>query len=118
MPLWSFLDPNFEFDENNTAAKDTVEKTLALPVVGRLWPNCLHRPIRNAGLVDVEDFTNRLNKVIVKHEGGVSEKVNQKALQVEPEVNRTLHHLPNLPSMFKACRLVLKKAPKTRRTSK
>ena len=45
---------------------DIVGKILSLPVVDRLWPNCLNRPIRNASPVDVEDFIKKMHKAAGK----------------------------------------------------
>lgn len=57
-----------------------MNKILALPIGDRLWPNCLNRPIRNAGFVDVKDFANKMNKVIVKHYPRVGERASLSGL--------------------------------------
>ena len=48
------------------SATDVVGKILSLPVIDRLWPNCLNRPIRNASPVDVEDFIKKMHKAAGK----------------------------------------------------
>lgn len=47
---------------------------MAFPVGDRLWPNCLNRPFRNSGLIDIDDFVKKMNKSIVRYEAGISEK--------------------------------------------
>ncbi|KAL8110191.1 hypothetical protein AgCh_026055 [Apium graveolens] len=59
---WTSDEPHFKFDESNTSTKVIIEKVMALPVEDRLWPNCLNRPIRNSGTVDVEDFIIKMKK--------------------------------------------------------
>ena len=60
------VDPDFEFDGDNMSAINVVGKILSLPVVDRLWPNCLNRPIRNASPMDVEDFIKKMYKAVGK----------------------------------------------------
>lgn len=68
-------DPNFDFNESNATAKSIVDQILSLPVEERLWPNCLNRTIRNSSTIDVDDFVNKINKAIVKHDGAIEENI-------------------------------------------
>lgn len=78
--LHSCVDPDFEFDDDDAGAKDSVKKILEPPVVDRLWPNCLHRPIRNPSLVDVEYFAHKLKKAPAKIDVGISGKALTKSV--------------------------------------
>lgn len=49
-----------------------------LPVADRLWPNCLNRPIRNAGKVNIDDFVVKMNKSPLNYDAGTSEKIVHK----------------------------------------
>ena len=44
----------------------------------RVWPNCLNRPIRNASFVDVTEFSNKMSKEMVKHDGDTIERMSAK----------------------------------------
>ena len=62
--ILSYVEPNFEFDDDNKAAKEIVDKIMQLPLGDRLWPNCLGRTIRNSSVVNVEEYANRLGMVV------------------------------------------------------
>lgn len=64
--------------ENESEAEKVVAKILALPIGKRLWPNWLNRPIRNASFVDVAEFSNKMSKAIVKHDGDTIEGMSTK----------------------------------------
>lgn len=53
----------FDLEENNTSAKVITEKIMTLPIADRLWPNCLNRPIKNASMVDVDDYSINVRKI-------------------------------------------------------
>ena len=57
-------EPNFEFDDENEAAKQIVDKIMHLPLGDRLWPNCLGRTIRNSSVVNIEEYANRLGMAV------------------------------------------------------
>lgn len=63
----------FEFDDANVTAEEITDKIMALPVADRLWPNCLDRFIKNASMVDVDDFSVKMKKVASKPDGSTSE---------------------------------------------
>ncbi|KAL8125609.1 hypothetical protein AgCh_013038 [Apium graveolens] len=71
---WNSKDPDFEFDDKKVVVRDVVENILGLPVGDRLWPNCLHSPIRNASLVNVDDYILKTSKLMKKSEIDGDEK--------------------------------------------
>ncbi|KAL8091346.1 hypothetical protein AgCh_033814 [Apium graveolens] len=62
LEYWNNTDCDFEFDDNDTVTKAIMEKIWSLHVSERLWPNCLGRPIRNTGKVNVEEFVANMKK--------------------------------------------------------
>lgn len=67
MLLFYFIEPHFHIDENNTEAREIVDKILALPIEDRTWPNFLNRSFKNASIVDVPNPTDK-GKHIMKIE--------------------------------------------------
>lgn len=70
---------DFEFDERNSTAKDITVKIMALLIDDRLWPNCFNRPIKNASMVDVDDFLVKMKKTVSKGDGCNTETAETKA---------------------------------------
>lgn len=62
----------------NVKAKEIAEKIMALPVSDRLWPNCLNKPIKNASMIDVGDFTSKIKKTAPRVDGDVSDATGNK----------------------------------------
>ena len=55
---------------DDVKAEEIVAEIVKLPLVDRVWPNCLGRAIRNSGLVDVNQFSAKLAKSIGKEVAG------------------------------------------------
>lgn len=51
---------------------------MALPIGDILWPNCLNRAIKNASIVDVDDFSERVKKSSARIETGIAEATGNK----------------------------------------
>ncbi|XP_074354702.1 uncharacterized protein LOC141693488 [Apium graveolens] len=76
---WNNTDCEFEFNEDDVGAKAIVDKIRALPIGERLWPNCLGKPIRNTGHVNIEKFIFGSKKTQPQHETTDSKKSLQKS---------------------------------------
>lgn len=84
------VDLEFEYDENDAVTGVIVGKISNLPIGDRLWPNCLDRPIRNSSRVKVDDFMARYNKISMKQELGLAEKVLQKSAASRTRIKQTI----------------------------
>ncbi|XP_074379452.1 uncharacterized protein LOC141720745 [Apium graveolens] len=72
--LISRMDLDFEPDQSIASTKVIVEKIQALASSERIWTNCLGRPIRNVGTINVEDFVLKMKKTFSRRDVGTSRK--------------------------------------------